>query len=57
MILEGLHTAFDNDLCFHGWVTMLRIYVRLKGSLIRRQMWRNGVTVSGRAFLCYTQGV
>lgn len=57
MILEGLHTAFDNDLCFHGWVTMPRIYVRLKGSLIRRLMWRNGVAVSGRAFLCYTQGV
>lgn len=56
MILEGLHTAFDNDLCFHGWVTMPRIYTRLKGSLIRRLMWRNGVAVSGRAFLCYTQG-
>lgn len=57
MVLEGLHTAFDNDLCFHGWVTMPRIYVRLKVSLVRRQMWRNGMAFSGRAFLCYTQGV
>lgn len=55
MILEGLPTAFDNDLCFHGWVRMSRIYVRLKGSLIRLQMWRNGVAGSGRAFLCYTR--
>lgn len=29
MILDGLYTAFDNDLCFHGWVTMSRVHVRL----------------------------
>lgn len=45
MVLEGLHTAFDNDLCFHGLVTMPRIYVRLVGSLVRRLMWRQGFSV------------
>lgn len=54
--LYGLYTALDNDLCSHDWVTVSRVYMRLKGSLIRQL--QNNVELWGgfqTELFCYTR--
>lgn len=54
--LYGLYTALDNGLCSHDWVTVSRVYTRLKGSLIR-QLQNNVESWGGfqMELFCYTR--